>query len=212
MTQEQLKAQLEVLDAQLKALLEPKLQLMAELEGLEADAEKINDSINKYNDELTSLDRTISDLDAVRAEEQAKENPDAEVIAKIEAEIESLRAQEDSVQAIKADAVASLEEAKAAVDVKNQEIVDWDAANGEQLKAIQIEIDNVSSQIVMDEDKIWTGIGEALNAGLAKMDNDQNNAADEFYFGAMGLTKESGDYAKSQLNGTEGITMKHLVA
>lgn len=203
MTQEQLKAQLEVLDAQLKAFLEPKLQLMAELEGLEADTEKINDSIVKYNTELDSLAMTISDLDAVRAEEQAKENPDAEVIAKIEAEIESLRAQEDSVQVSKKEAEISLDEAKVAVEAKNQEIADWDTANGEQLKAIQIEIANVSSQIVMDEDKIWTGIGEALNAGLAKMDNDQGNAADELYFGAMGLTKESGDYAKSQLNRTE---------
>lgn len=203
MTQEQLKAQLEVLEAQLKAFLEPKLDLMAELEGLKADVEAINTSIVKYDDELASLDRTISDLDAVKAEEQAKENPDAEVIAKIEAEIESLRAQEDSVQASRADAVVSLDEAKVAADAKNQEIENWDITNGEELEAIQIEIDNVSSQIVMDEDKIWTGIGEAINAGLAKMDNDQNNAADELYFGAMGLTKESGDYAKSQLANTE---------
>lgn len=203
MTQEQLKAELEVLEAQLKAFLEPKLQLVAELEGLEADVEKINDEIEKYNTELASLDRTISDLDTLKAEEQAKENPDAEVIAKIEAEIESLRAQEDSVQVSKKDAHESLDEAKVAADAKDQEIENWDIANGEELKAIQIEIDEVSSQIVMDEDKIWTGIGEALNAGLAKMDNDQNNAADELYFGAMGLTKESGDYAKSQLNRAE---------
>lgn len=198
MTQEQLKEALAQAEADLKAFKEPIAALEEQIadlkkgvEGMKSDEEAIEAEIAKLMDRKKDLT------------EQRDNESDPDVVAKLNAEIDSVSAEIDGTQSKLAQLRSDIEEEKQEIDTVAQSIDTWRGENSEQLETLERAVEDIQSQIVTPDQQIWTKIGETFNAGLEHLDTKNNDQLDKGYFGASGLVQEAKQYVGSQLEKTD---------